>query len=265
MAGSVEKRVNRKEEQEEADRAFSAGSFEAAVEPLQASALRGNAYAQLYLGQMYAEGQGVVQDSNMALTYYIMADKQGCLADAQYRLGVICEVGDLGVTQDYQVAAEWYRHAAAQGFALAQFKLGGLYDFGRGVPQDYEEAVRWYRLAAEQGLTLAQFNLGCMYEEGKGVSLNLREAMRWHRLAAEKGHASAQFMLAVKYRFGVGVEDYVQAHIWANLAAANPNTNSEGQSTAIELRDAVAQEMTSDQIAEAQRLAREFSAQHPGE
>ena len=255
--------MNRKEQQEEADSAFFAGSYEAAVEPLKASAMKGNAYAQLYLGEMYAEGKGVVQDSKEALAWYMMADTQGGLADAQYRLGVICEVGDLGVTQNHQFAAKWYRHAADQGFALAQFKLGGLYDFGRGVPQDYEEAVRWYRSAAEYGLALAQFNLGCMYEEGKGVPLNLHESLKWHRLAAEQCHASAQFMLAVKYRF---VEkNCVQAHMWANLAAANRNATSEGRSTAIELRDSVAQEMTSDQIAEAQRLAREFSAQHPGE
>lgn len=258
--------MNRKEEQEEANSAFSTGSYEAAIEPLTALALRGNAYAQLYLGHMYGEGEGVEQDNKEALTWYMMADAQGGLADAQYRLGVICEVGDLGVSQDFQVAAKWYRHAAEQGFALAQFKLGGLYDFGRGVPQDYEEAVRWYRLAAEQGLALAQFNLGCMYEEGKGIPTNLQEAVKWHRLAAEQGNASAQFMLAVKYRFGAGVgQDHVQAHMWANLAAANRNTNSEGQSTAIELRDAVVHEMTPEQIAEAQRLAREFSAQHSDE
>jgi len=258
--------VNRKEEQEEAYSAFSAGSYKEAVDPLKVFALRGNAYAQLYLGHMYAEGHGVAQDSKEALAWYMLADTQGGLADAQYRLGVICEVGDLGVTQNYQVAAKWYRHAAEQGFALAQFKLGGLYDFGRGVPQDYEEAVRWYRLAAEQGLALAQFNLGCMYEEGKGVSQNLHESVKWHRLAAEQGHASAQFMLAVKYRLGAGLgQDYVQAHMWANLAATNRNANSEDQSTAIELRDIAAQEMTHGQIAEAQRLAREYADRHPDE
>jgi TPR repeat protein len=253
--------VNRREEKEEADRAFAAGSYEAAVESLKAVALKGNAYAQLYLGEMYAEGKGVAQDSKEALAWYMMADTQGGLADAQYRLGVICEIGDLGVTQNYKVAAEWYRHAAEQGFALAQFKLGGLYDFGRGVPQDYEEAVRWYRLAAEQGLALAQFNLGCMYEDGDGVIRDLHESMKWHQLAAEQCYASAQFMLAAKYKFVV--RNYVLAHMWASLAAANRDTNSEGQSAAIALRDAVAQEMSADQIAEAQRLAREFSAQHP--
>ncbi len=258
--------MNRREEQEEADSAFSADSYEAAAESLKAYALRGNAYAQLYLGHMYAQGKGVAQDSKQALSWYMMADTQGGLADAQYRLGVICEVGELGVTQSYHVAAKWYRHAADQAFALAQFKLGGLYDFGRGVPQDYEEAVRLYRLAAEQGLASAQFNLGCMCEEGKGVYQNLHESVKWYRMAAEQCHASAQFILAVKYRFGAGIEqDYVQAHMWANLAAANRNTNSEGQITAIELRDAVAQQMTPDQIVQAQRLAGIFVAQHSDE
>ena len=45
----------------------------------------------------------------------------------------------------------WYRLAADQGDAAAQFNLGVMYDNGRGVLKDEAEAVRWYRLAAEQG------------------------------------------------------------------------------------------------------------------
>ncbi|MBK7519242.1 MAG: SEL1-like repeat protein [Gammaproteobacteria bacterium] len=258
--------MNREEQKEEADRTFSIGGYEAASERLKTYALRVNAYAQLYLGHMYGEGNGVEQDNKMALAWYMLADTHGNLPEAQYRLGVICEVGELGVSPDFQVAAKWYRRAAEQGFALAQFKLGGLYNFGRGVPEDFEEAVRWYKPAADQGLSFAQVNLGCMYEAGQGVPKNLQEAAKWHRLAAEQGRPSAQFMLAVKYRFGVGVnQNYVQAHMWANLAAANRHANGDDQSTAIELRDAVAQKMSPNQIAEAQRLAREFSARYPDE
>ncbi len=43
----------------------------------------------------------------------------------------------LGVTQDYAQAAKWYRKAAEQGHAYAQFNLGYMYRFGQGVPQDY--------------------------------------------------------------------------------------------------------------------------------
>ena len=59
--------------------------------------------------------------------------------------------------------------------------------------EDDAEAVRWYRLAAEQGHASAQFNLGLMYARGLGVSEDDAEAVRWYRLAAEQGHASAQY------------------------------------------------------------------------
>jgi uncharacterized protein len=65
-----------------------------------------------------------------------------------------------GVAQDYKEAMKWYRLAADQGFAKAQFNLGDIYDQGHGVAQDYKEAVKWYQLAAEQGLADAQYNLG---------------------------------------------------------------------------------------------------------
>ena len=46
---------------------------------------------------------------------------------------------------------KWYRLAAEQGYDIAQYNLGVMYENGQGVPQDYKEAVKWYRLAAEQG------------------------------------------------------------------------------------------------------------------
>ena len=56
------------------------------------------------------------------------------------------------------------------------------------------------------------------------------------------------------YYYGLGVENYREVHKWWNLAAA------QGDEDARKLRDAVAQQMPPDQIAEAQRLAREWQA-----
>ena len=67
-----------------------------------------------------------------------------------------------------------------------------MYDNGWGVPQDYTEAVKWYRLAAKQGYASAQFNLGVMYDNGWGVPQDYNEAVKWYRLGAEQGDASAQ-------------------------------------------------------------------------
>ena len=44
-----------------------------------------------------------------------------------------------------------------------------MYRNGEGVPQDYAQAVKWYRKAAEQGYANAQFNLGLMYTKVEGV------------------------------------------------------------------------------------------------
>ncbi len=44
-----------------------------------------------------------------------------------------------------------------------------MYADGYGVVTNDAEAARWYRLAAEQGNAKAQYNLGIMYVNGEGV------------------------------------------------------------------------------------------------
>ena len=90
--------------------------------------------------------------------------------------------------------------------------------------EDYVEAARWFRLAADQGDAGAQFSLGFMYANGKGVPENDVEALKWYRLAADQGDASAQNNLGFMYANGRGVpEDFIPAYKWWNLAAAQGN------------------------------------------
>ena len=96
-----------------------------------------------------------------------------------------------------------------------------MYGEGHGVPQDFVEEARWYRMAAEQGFALAQFSLGVMYGKGEGVP-----------------------------------QDYVAAHKWFNLSAEH------GHQTASKSRRIFAELMTPAQIAEAERLAREWTEKH---
>ena len=77
--------------------------------------------------------------------------------------------------------------------------------------------------------------------------------MKWYRLAADQGNACAQYNLGIMYAKGQGVpQDYVLAHMWFNLSAA------QGIGDAVKNRDIAAGKMTPDQLAEAQRLAREW-------
>jgi hypothetical protein len=66
-----------------------------------------------------------------------------------------------------------------------------MFDKGRGVAQSDVEAARWYRKAADQGLALAQYNLGLMFEQGRGVAQSDVQAARWYRKAADQGHVQA--------------------------------------------------------------------------
>ena len=153
---------------------------------------------------------------------------------------------------DYATALRIIRPLAAQGNAQAQSNLGSMYHQGQGVLQDYAEALKWLRLAAAQGHAMAQFGLGVMYDQGQGVAQNYAEAVKWYRLAAAQGDAPAQSNLGMMYAKGQGVaQDYVRAHMWFNLGAVSGDTN------AVKGRDIVATTMTAQQIAEAQKLARE--------
>ena len=158
---------------------------------------------------------------------------------------------------DYATALKEFRPLAEQGHTEAQKILGQMYKDGTGVSQDYEEAVRWYRLAEEGGHRL-QYMLGELYLYGRGVPQDYAEAMKRFRFFAEQGLGPAQVDLGFMYANGWGVpQDYVLAHMWFNLAAAQ-----DGDPLPTEMRDTVAKRMTTAQIAEAQRLAREWKSKN---
>ncbi|MCP4009137.1 MAG: sel1 repeat family protein, partial [Proteobacteria bacterium] len=93
------------------------------------------------------------------------------------------------------------------------------------------------------------------FEAGRYVT-----AAREFRRLAQQGDADAQFMLGYAYALGEGVlQDYVQAHMWFNLAAAAGKSEARGS------RSGVERKMTPLQIAEAQRLAREWRPTTPAE
>ena len=168
------------------------------------------------------------------------------------------EDGDAAfLRKDYATALKKYKSAAAKGDVKGQDRVGDVYNEGLGVVQDYAEAVRWWTLAAAQGYASAQHNIGVMYSSGQGVVQDYVEAVRWYKLAAAQGVSFAQYNLGVMYRQGQGVvQDYVRAHMWTNLAAVK------GDADAVKNRDILAAKMSTQQIAEAQKMARECQARN---
>jgi TPR repeat protein len=161
----------------------------------------------------------------------------------------------------YPAALRLARPLAAEGDARAQSMLGLLYYRGHGVSQDHNEASRWFRQAADQGDATAQFYLGAMFFEGHGMPQDRAEAVKWFRRAADQGDPQAQYYLGLSYAKGeAGEPDNIRAHMWFNLAAAHfPPSDNTDRNTAARDRDLVTAKMTPQQIAEAQRLAREWT------
>ena len=170
--------------------------------------------------EMFERGYEADQNSDYseAVSWYRKAAEQG-YAKAQFNLGVMYENGE-GVAQDYFEAINWYRKAAEQGNAYAQCNLGYMYENGIGVSHDYSEALNWYRMAAEQGNETAQNNLGNMYSNGYGVAQDYSEALNWYRMAAEQGYAPAQNNLGNMYCDGEGVDQNYSASVrWYRKSA----------------------------------------------
>lgn len=117
---------------------------------LSAQALKGDTYAQLRLGKMYANGEGVIVDVIQAAKWFAKAARHGN-SEAQFQYASALLDGR-GVVQDYQAALKWIEMPARRGNPQAQFRLGQMYRFGIGTPIDKVKAYMWFNLAAAQGM-----------------------------------------------------------------------------------------------------------------
>lgn len=119
---------------------------------------------------------------------------------------------------------------------------------------DYVGAAPLLLAEADRGSATAQTYIGYMYQNGLGVPRNYEVAAGWHNEAARQGTPTAQFLLGLLFDKGYGVpQDWVQAEMWLNLAASQASGRQRDYWAHI--RDAVAQKLTLDQLAEAQQRA----------
>ena len=110
--------------------AYERGDYATALAGFQNYAEQGTALAQLNLGLMYASGRGCAQGRR----------RGGAVVPPRCRAGLP---------------------------PPRSSSSGSCTPTARAVPEDDAEAVRWFRLAAEQDNAAAQFNLGVMYASGE--------------------------------------------------------------------------------------------------
>ena len=216
------------------------------------AAEQGDAISQFYLGFFYGNGLGLEQDSEEASKWYFKAASQGGM-EAQYNLATMYQNG-VGVIQNYEKAFEWHLKAAEQGMLGSQVNVGIMYENSIGTKKDISKAMEWYLIAAERNESQAQFNLAVIYHQGSGNNkdvVDFEKALKWYNRAARQGYADAQNNLAIMHYLGEGIiPDPLQAYMWLNISVANGNLK------AINLRDTVKRNLSTQQITEVQKLAK---------
>jgi TPR repeat protein len=164
-------------------------------------ARRGNIRCQFQLGQLYESDQLGDPDCEKARWWFRQA-AQNCKKyallnnpEAQYMLAYanyFYDEGGAGMDE----GRDWFKKAAAKGYAPAQYMLGQFFYDGNGMDCDCTQAAFWWYKAALQGYADAQCSLAKLFYRGEGgVPKDEKEAMYWYNAAAANGDTEAQYIL----------------------------------------------------------------------
>ena len=157
---------------------------------LREAAAMGNGEAQFVIATRYLNGEnGLQQDFGKAAYWYGKAAASGN-APAQYRLGTLYERGK-GVAKDLKAALGWYERSASLGNVKAMHNAAVLAANSDQDKSDYARAFKWFSLGAAHGLKDSQFNLAILLERGLGTKANPKEALFWYSQAAQQNDADA--------------------------------------------------------------------------
>ncbi|HEV7878090.1 sel1 repeat family protein [Bradyrhizobium sp.] len=171
----------------------------ASLTSLQYAAEGGHPVAQWKLGRMYAEGDGVTQDSLRAFEYFSRianahaedspsAPQAAIVANAFVALGryYLNGIPNTKIKVDADRAREMFSYAASYfGNADAQYDLARLYLNGIGTPRDSRYGARWLGLAAQKGQHQAQATLGQMLFNGDQLPRQAARGLMWLTLARD--------------------------------------------------------------------------------
>lgn len=179
-------------------------------------------------------------------------------AEAQYYVGMLYHMGIGGASRDTKTAFDWFQKAASGDDPFGAYKVGCYYA-GQNpgvVAIDEEKALNYKLVAAKAGYALAQSDVaGTYYQRGE-----FAEAEKWWVLAAEQGYPPAASNLSVLYFDGkTGTRDVVKAYTWFKIVYASGRIKMNDK--AQEFLDKVTRDMTSTEIAKADRQVRRWKPQ----
>jgi uncharacterized protein len=175
------------------------GDIEGARKLLEDAARDGDVGAAWELGRMYADGDGVKQNHQLAFEYFggiadSHADEPPGTAQARFvanafvRLAsyYLTGIPNSNVKPDAVRARDMFNYAASYlGDRDAQYRLGRMYLDGQGVGKDTKQGIRWLSLAADKGQYQAQAMFGALLFMGQYLARNAAGGLMYLILARD--------------------------------------------------------------------------------
>jgi TPR repeat protein len=223
--------------------------------------------AQYSLGKCYLNGDGVDKDLNEAFRLFQLSADNGSMSGlfAVIRCIDRGEGVTLNISKAIELFVENFRKNHVIHYEIAEIVEEGSPELqcyiGIGLMnptncswfKNVDQGVKLLRKAAEKGFAEAQFRLALFCQDDPTWREEPNESLKWIRIAANQGHAASQIELSNRYADGVGVPlDDVLAYMWANLAGVSGNEIAKKQ------RSDLTEKMSKEQVAEAQRLCRDW-------
>ena len=161
------------------------------IAPCLILAKQGQADSQFELGKRYEQGLGVPANSTAAEAWYLKAAESGHVS-AQYALALMYD--STPVVAEQAVEPKFNPVASLSSFNAggAGTNLGTTFDLCLDIGEGPIKAIKWYRQAAQQGHTDAQFKLGQVYEQGRGVPQDDMLAYMWFDIASRQGRKETE-------------------------------------------------------------------------
>lgn len=205
-----------------AERAFQQQDYAKALDELSPLVRDGDAEALYLLGVMTRDGQGVKADTTEAQRLFESAARQGHLESVNALRAIKNEA--------YKTEFDQTLPQAKADSAVAQNRIGEMYEFGQGVERNLSESYKWFNLAAQQGYVAGIHNLARAYNFGSGTAIDYKRAEALYLESASKGYADSMFFLGTLYATRNGNDQSVDsdhlAYAWMNAASERGNTTA---------------------------------------
>lgn len=158
------------------------------------SALKGDLFSQMYLGDIYRDGR-YQKDLEKSYFWYSEATKQGS-SRAQYYIGNMTIAG-VGTYQNVPKGLRYLEDLAEKGHSGAMYNIGKVYKLGFNIGKNHKEASKWFYLAAKEGHVDSMYEIGDSLERGFGIDKDEKSALEWFETAALHGNTQAAYRAGI--------------------------------------------------------------------